>query len=376
MLQSYCLQVATERVHLLAKLAMFAPSLSGGGVQRVSLNLAEGLVAEGLEVDMLLLNPDDAQHVPKGAVPITLGHHRAITSVLPLTRYLKQSKPQLLFTATEPVSLAGIWARIFARTKTRIIPIIMNVPSAYQSRRRHRREILYPLMARWFFPHADHVIAIADAIRHDLIQYYKLKPSHITTIYSPVLTPDFDRRKTEQTAHHWVQTKDKPIILTVARFVPAKDIPTLLHAFKKVRHRRDVRLILLGDGPLRTEIEQLVDTLGLNDAVSMPGFVPNLPYMQACDVFVLSSIFEGLPTVLIEALACSRAIVSTDAGGAREILADGQAGTIVAKENPDALAEAILNALDHPVDIRLLREQSTRFEMQRVVKQYRQHFNF
>lgn len=365
--------------------ALLPPSLQGGGVQRVVLNLAEGFLDAGFKVDMVLLAADEPHRdrVPPGAEVHVLDVPRAITSIRALARYLVAQQPDLLLAATEPVALAAVWARIYARRvlrcnlTTRIVPVIMNTPSAYQARRRHRREMLYPLLARRFFPQADHVIAIADAIREDVLNYYRLKPGDVSTIRSPVLTPDFYQRLDQPAAHPWLETHDLPVVLGVARFVPAKDLGTLLRAFARVRQDRAARLILLGDGPERQALETLAAELGIQDDVSMPGFLPNLPYMRQADVFVLSSIFEGLPTVLIEALAASPAVVSTDCpGGIREILADGAAGYIVPVGDPVALAAAIQQALDTPIATATLRAQAQQFEMRRILAQYRSLFFF
>ena len=139
-------------------------------------------------------------------------------------------------------------------------------------------------------------------------------------------------------------------MLGVGRLTAQKDFPTLLRAFALVRRRRQARLIILGEGQDRPELEALVAQLGLRDDVALPGYQPAVPaFMARAAVFVLSSAWEGLPTVLIEALALSRRIVSTDCpSGPREILQHGRLGRLVPMRDPEALGEAILTSLDHP----------------------------
>lgn len=359
------------------KIALFPPSLDGGGVQRVTLNLAAGFQQAGFTVDMILIQnkPQYADLIPEGVRVVSLESGRAISSILPLMRYLRREQPAVLLAATAPTALVALWARALARsTQVKIVPIEMNTPSAYFSHVRHRQEKLYPTLVRRFYPQADHIVAIAEAMRVDMLEFYNLPADAVQTIHSPVLTPDFQRRLAEPLTHPWLTTDhDRPVILDVARFVPAKDLETLIRAFARVRADRPARLIILGDGPLRGELEGVVTELGLDDDVDLPGFLPNLPYMRAADVFVLSSLFEGLPTVLIEALACSPAVVSTDsAGGAREILADGAAGRLVPVRDEAALAQAILASLDDPIPVETLRAQAQVFEMGRVIQQYRE----
>jgi glycosyltransferase involved in cell wall biosynthesis len=150
--------------------------------------------------------------------------------------------------------------------------------------------------------------------------------------------------------HPWLAPGQPPVILGVGRLSQAKDFPTLIRAFAKVRSRRAVRLIILGEGEARVELEALVGELGLADDVALPGFRENpMSYMAASALFVLSSAWEGLPTVLIEALAAGTRVVSTDCpSGPREILQGGLLGTLVPVGDATALADAMTDALDRP----------------------------
>jgi len=136
--------------------------------------------------------------------------------------------------------------------------------------------------------------------------------------------------------------------VAVGRLQMQKDYPTLLHAFAQVRKNRPVRLLILGEGKDRLALEELIKELGLEQDVSLPGFVMNpYAYMARASLFVLSSRWEGLPTVLIEALCCGTPVVSTDCpSGPREILRDGQYGQLVPVGDVDGLAQAIEAALN------------------------------
>lgn len=140
------------------------------------------------------------------------------------------------------------------------------------------------------------------------------------------------------------------MILGVGRLTPAKDYPNLIRAFGLVKQQRDARLMILGEGELRPELEALVDELGLNDSVALPGFVDNpYAYMAHASVFALSSFWEGLPTVLIEAVGIGTPVVSTDCkSGPREILDGGKYGILVPVQDSDALASGILDAMESP----------------------------
>jgi glycosyltransferase involved in cell wall biosynthesis len=130
-------------------------------------------------------------------------------------------------------------------------------------------------------------------------------------------------------------------------------------------------LLILGEGAERPALEALVTQLGLDDAVSMPGFVENpYAYMARAALFVLSSRWEGLPTVMIEALCCGLPLVATDCpSGPREILRDGEYGQLVPVGNAPALAQAMLTALTGNGP-RPVAASWQRFALEPVVNQY------
>ena len=140
------------------------------------------------------------------------------------------------------------------------------------------------------------------------------------------------------------------LLVAAGRLVPQKDYPTMLRALKIIRQRHDARLMILGEGEQRPRLEGLVKELGLESYVSMPGIVKNpYAYMARADLFVMSSAWEALPTVLIEALALGAPVVSTDCvNGPREILQDGRYGALVPVGDVSALAEAVAAALSAP----------------------------
>lgn len=355
------------------KIALFPPSLEVGGIERVTVNLANGFAAAGVHTDLVTIKAGGKMEgqINDTVNHINLGASRALTSLPRLIHYLRQHQPDVLIAPSPPVALVALWAKMLSRASTRIAVEIMNTPSAYQANPLYWRENFYPVLTRLFYPRADYVIAIAEAIRQDAIEYIKLPPEKIEVIYTPVITPDFEQRVNEVVDHPWIIQSEIPVILGVGRFVPQKDLHTLIRAFAEVRKDRPAYLIIIGDGPQRASLESLVKSLGLDNDVDMPGTLNNLPYMKRADVFVLSSLFEGLPTVLIEALACSQAIVSTNsAGGATEIVQDGDLAEIVPVKDHVALGAAILRALDTPHNIQPLRDRANDFSMDTIVHRY------
>jgi glycosyltransferase involved in cell wall biosynthesis len=172
----------------------------------------------------------------------------------------------------------------------------------------------------------------------------------VKVVYNPVLTPSNLGQARESPDHPWLRAGQPPVVLGVGRLTRQKDFRLLIRCFAAVRQRRCARLIILGEGEQRAELEDLVRELGLERDVSLPGYRDNaMAYMARSKVFVLSSAWEGLPTVLIEALAAGTQVVSTDCpSGPREILQGGRLGALVPVGDVDSMTRAVNDALERP----------------------------
>jgi glycosyltransferase involved in cell wall biosynthesis len=228
-----------------------------------------------------------------------------------------------------------------------------------------------PQLARYFYPWADYVVAVCEGVAKDLVETAAIPNERVRVIYNPIVTPDFEAKARSPLQHSWFGPGKPPVILSAGRLTAQKDFPTLIQAFALVRKGRPVRLLILGEGEERLALEGLVKRLDLDHYVSMPGFVANpYPYMARAGVFALTSRWEGLPGVLIEALYCGAPLVATDCpGGSREILANGQYGQLVPVGDIVALAQAMEAALTsrmpHPPP-----ESWNPFMLETVVDQY------
>ncbi|MCG8345898.1 MAG: glycosyltransferase [Chlorobiales bacterium] len=164
------------------------------------------------------------------------------------------------------------------------------------------------------------------------------------------MTSDLVKNSLEPLAHPWFYPGEPPVILGVGRLVQQKDFPLLIRAFSRLRKRREARLMILGEGPLRPELEALVETLDLKKDISLPGFIANpYAYMRCSALFILSSRWEGFGNVLVEAMACGTPVVSTDCpSGPSEILENGKWGRLVPVGDVNAMAFAMESALIEP----------------------------
>jgi glycosyltransferase involved in cell wall biosynthesis len=272
-----------------------------------------------------------------------------------------------------PANLVAIWAKRLSRTSTRVV---VSIRSTLSERLRGERDLRVRLIARLFGPayrhHADAVVAVSHGVADDFSAMTGLPRARISVIYNPVVSDELWAKAREPLNHPSFASGGPPIVLAAGRLDPAKDFPTLIRAFARVRDVRPGRLVILGEGSERPRLEALIADLRLTGAVTLLGFVLNpYPYMGAADLFVLSSRREGLPNSLIEAMALGTPVISTDCpSGPREILENGKWGGLVPVGDVDALATAMIHALDRPgVDPS---PRGLEFTVERAVRQYAQ----
>jgi len=334
--------------------AIFLVSLEGGGSERIALNLAQGFAEQGLEVDLVLQRAKGPylDQVSDKIRIVDLRAGRMALAIFPLISYLRRERPPFLLSLMMGANIIAILSTKLARLDTRlVISEHLTISVATQNAGNLRGRYL-PLLAKRIYPWADGIVAVSEGVAKDLAHTIGLPRKKIEVIYNPVVTPELLEKAGEPVDHPWFKPGEPPVILGVGRLTEQKDFPTLLRAFALVRKERTVRLVILGEGEDRPELKALVDELGIAEDVDMPGFVDNpYGYMAGAAVFALSSRWEGLPTVLIEAMALGKPVVTTDCpSGAREILNDGRYGTLVPVGDAKRLATGISGMLEHPVE--------------------------
>jgi glycosyltransferase involved in cell wall biosynthesis len=278
-----------------------------------------------------------------------LGSQRVFASLRPLVRYLRRERPRAMLSALNHANVVAIWAARLARTGTRVVVSERATLSLMQRSSKRVRQGVLPLLMRFSYPSAAKVVAVSHGVADDLATVIGLPRDRIEVVYNPVVTASLVSRSREKPQHRWFAGADAPpVVLAVGRLGPEKDFPVLIRAFALLRAQRDVRLIILGEGAMRAELAALIRELGLQQDVDLPGFAANpFAFMRCARLCVLSSRTEGLPGVLIEALACGAPVVSTDCpNGPREILEGGKWGALVPVGDAAAMAREMANALD------------------------------
>jgi len=375
-------------------LAIFIFALTAGGAQRRTLTLARGFAQRGHRVDLVVVSGQGAlaRELPPGVRSIVLhaGWKRTfgalerslnlrgfetLASIPSLVGYLRRERPDVLLSAASHVNLVSLWSRRLAGVPLRLVLRASNDPIGYpemwpRAQRTIRRFLRW--MAGRVYPWADAIIAVSQGVADDVVRLTGLPRERVTTIYNPVMTSDLLAKAREPVAHPWLTHGSAPVVLGAGKLKIQKDFPTLIRAFARVRRSREARLLILGEGGQRRALEAIVRELGLERDVALPGHVDNhWAWMARASVFVLSSAWEGLPGVLIEAMACGCPVVSTNcASGPSEILEGGAYGPLVPVRDDRLLAEAILKVLDAPPDPERLRTRASIFSVEPAVDAY------
>lgn len=331
----------------MSRIAVYLPSLRGGGAERVMVTLANGFAERGHQVDLVLARAEGPYltEVGPGVRVINLDKGRVLASMLPLVHYLRRERPAAMLSALNHANIVAILARMFALVPTRLVVSERNSLASLGTGHRAR---MFRALMRGFYPLADKVVSVSRDGARELIEQLGLAADKVTSIPNPVEIERITQLSKELPAHPWAEGSGSPLILAVGRLEPQKDYPTLLQAFAILRRQRECRLAVLGEGGLRSALEQQIQDLSLGGSVALLGFEPNpFGWMARCDVYVMSSRFEGFPNSLVQAMACGARVVSTNCPtGPGEILEDGKWGALVPVGDTEALATAMGSALD------------------------------
>lgn len=388
------------------QIAVFMPSLTGGGAERMLLRLAEEFVGRGLRVDLLLsrVKGDHDRQVPDTLPPLRLrrcsvlrGRTAAMAAAgadwpcllrpvltplsaswalryLPaLADYLRTHRPETLLAANSWCNLVALWARRLAGTDTRIVVSErIHLTDRVRHLRRHARWRHLPGLLGRFYPEAAGIVAVSEGVADDIAAATGLPRDTVQALPNPVVSARLHDLAAAAPPHPWLAEGEPPVVLGVGRLHPQKDFPTLLAAFARLRRDRPMRLIILGEGAERSRLEHLIAEHGLSRDVDLPGHVDNpFAFMSRGALFVLSSRYEGLPGALIQAMACGCPSVSTDCpSGPREILRDGALGPLVAVGDIEGMTAAMRHALDTPVSRDALRDRAAYYNVDRATDAY------
>ena len=354
------------------KICVVTPRFAISGVPLAQIRFAQTLARDGHKVDLIIgyVNKGFVMPDATGVNVVILGRPKVRSMLFPLCKYIHATKPGIIFSAEDHLNTIVLLAVIFSGSRTKVSGSSRVTPYDTYSTK--------PFTKRWFLKLIFQAVMwranVLTCVSEDMVEQYRKvfrNPPHVC-VYN-IIDNALSRRKIlEPVDLDWFLQKDTPLIVAAGQLEPWKGFADLIRAMAEVRRKRIARLVIFGEGSLRSELEHLVDQLGLSEAVRLPGNVPNpLKYFAHAEVFVLSSHVEGMPNALVEAMMCGCTPVATNCPtGPRELLRDGRYGYLAAVGDPSSIAEGIEKALDRPIAKELLAEAVRPFEERAVISRH------
>ena len=356
------------------RIALFTPSLRGGGAERMMVNLAAGLAGvAGVSVDLVAPNFQGPlrSHIDNRVRLIDLRARRISSSFIPLVRYLRNEEPRVLLSTLAHANMVALWARSVSGSKARVV--IREANTLSQSvRASQRRARLVPHLAKLVYPHADAVVAVSQGVADDLAEWANIDPARISVILNPTVHPGLFVQGAVDVNHAWLGEGSAPVLVSMGRLTYQKDFQTLIRAFAIVNRELSCRLLIIGEGEEREALERLIQELDLEGRVQLLGFIENpYPYLRRASALISTSRYEGLPNAIIEAIALGTPVAATDCpSGPREILKDGELGPLCGVGDIMSIAQGIRTVLTAPVSREVLQERGSEFSVDLATRRY------
>jgi glycosyltransferase involved in cell wall biosynthesis len=363
--------------HHKTKVAILSKFSAYGGISRMMVHLANGLIRKNVDVDLLIAGGQVP--FPENIAPeVTIKDFQVthVYAALPsLIRYLNHDAPDaILATRHKNISIAILAHMIAKGRQNRRLAIRLsgNLTSSIAGKN-SLQSWLHNFPIRYLYHNADAVIAVSEGVAQDFRNLAKVPPQRVSAVPNPTISEDIGILSQQEIDHPWFKHKECPIILGAGRFTRRKDFITLIRAFAFLRQKLSCRLVLLGDGQEKKNYWKLAQDLGIERDIYLPGFTPNpYAYMAKSDVFALTSkAAEGSPNVIKEALALGLPVVSTDCpSGPREILQNGKIGRLAPVEDSQKVAKALEETLRNPPDPNILQASIQEYTIENSTMSY------
>jgi glycosyltransferase involved in cell wall biosynthesis len=354
------------------KIVVLSARFAISGVPLAQLRFSKALASTGHQVDFLIGLVNHGYEIPKceNINVIVLNKARVTGMLMTLVRYFRETKPDVIFSAGDHLNAVVLMAAILSGSKAKISCSSRVTPFDTYSN--------IPFSKRWILKLCMHALMqranALTCVSSDMVDQYKvvLRSNRHVCVYNIIDEIQSCERMNESVDDECFNSDGEPILIAAGSLVLWKGFSDLLLAMNELTKTRKTRLIILGDGPLRAELEAQIKELSLEKVVKILGYVENpLKYFKKADIFVLSSYVEGMPNVLVEAMMCGCTPVSTNCPtGPRELLQNGKYGYLVPVGDTVAMAEGIKQALDKPISEDLLREAVRPFAKLEVLKRH------
>ena len=336
----------------MSKITIILHDLRGGGAEKMMVRLANQMVEDGDEVSMILITGggENTPFLSSEVKLVELHCHRTLKALWPLRKALKVENPDAILAALTHINVMSALACFTLGWLKRLNVSERNAFSLDKKVNSNKVMRAAYIIAPWVYRILPRpVICVSKGVADDLVSNTIVRQKDVVTAPNPVITVETIAAAQQAPQHPWLVNKDKEVIVAVGRLSYQKGFDMLIDAFSQVSKQVDCRLIMFGDGELRLSLQSQIDSLGLGEHISMPGYVNNpLAELKAADVYVLSSRFEGSPNAIVEAMSVGTQVVAFDCPhGAREILQNGKVGALVEHLNVELLVDALVNCVQN-----------------------------
>ncbi len=364
---------------------LIIPSLRGGGAERVAENLLNNL-DKTQDIILCLFGKNNSQKLPmnikvrclplKSSKNVLYAVANFFLLIFHLSKIIREEMPCSILSFMDYPNIIAIISNYLAGRKARVNISIHTIPELHFKKYSNSKwNVSISILMKLLYSRADKIIAVSNFIRKDLILNYNIKKAKVVVIYNPIDIEKVNALASEEISDQWFR-EEVPIVISVGRLSKEKGYDTLLRAFAIAREKSDIRLAILGEGEEKKSLEELDKKLGIERDVVFLGYKNNpYKYMKRASIFVLSSLYEGFPNVLIEAMACGTPVISTQYNPyPHEIIEHGKNGLLVPVTNEKALAEAMLKLLNDPAGMTMLaanaKEKAKEFLVQKIAGYY------
>lgn len=362
------------------KILFVIPSFSGGGAERVVLNIISHLEKNKYEISLVLFNKKGQylSLLPDYIKIYDLKKRNALSMIkliCSLTKLLREYKPDSVVSFLYYSNIITMISKLLSFRKFKLIVSIRS-PFNKEFKSRRFKKLFYFLYKQLLIKYPDCILVNSIASKKQLLQFTKINDNRIKVIYNLFDLKIIEKLKDENLEDLCYDS----YVLAVGRLSYEKGFTCLLRAFSLIKEKVNKRLVILGDGPDGIMLKELAINLGIQERVLFLGFQNN-PYkfMKNASIFILTSLFEGFPNVLIEAMACGVPVISTDCPtGPNEIIINGVNGILIPPANEGILAEAMLNLLKNEglrkIFSEIGRKSVERFSVEVLLPQYEKLF--
>lgn len=362
----------------MTKVLFITATHSRTGVPLAQIRLAKALQRRGYSVTYVIgfVPAGISAPVIDGVEVVNLDVDRAYKLALPIVSLIRRMRPDVIFTAEDHLNAVVSLAAILAGSRAKISASSRITPYRVYSNNVFSKKWVLKCFSFLLRRRVDALVCVSQ----DMVKEYEaiFGGSKYQCIYNVIHDRDTQARMQEPVEDPWMNDSSVPVVISAGSLNRRKGFADLIAAMKLVSDRMPARLVILGEGPRKAELQAQIDKEGLGEVVRLLGFQDNpLKYFSRSDVFVLSSYAEGLPNVLVEAMACGCTPVATDCPtGPREVLKDGEYGYLIPMRDPEAMAKAIQAAIENPMSELQLRAAIEPFAEDQVVRKHQLVLDF